>query len=162
MKGQDSKTKFTGLGELDITELRSLMDKGQSFCMEGLNSWIESTVERMEKNRQVLSVLEEDLLDPEKLDKLAFREWMALRKLLDKNMRNDMQFLKKLLHSSPQTKENFELLETLVKERKKRQGKKSLSEIVNGILQQIKEKVAREQGEMNKQEGPTSLSVKNL
>lgn len=155
MKGQDSKTKFAELGEFDMKELKRLMDKGQSFCMEGLNSWVESTVERMEKNRQVSSLLEEDLLDPEKLDRLAFRDRMALRKLLDKNMRNDMQFLKKLLHSSPQAKENFQLLETLAKERKIRQDKRSFPERSAALLQELKENVEAMQ-QRNKQKEPTS------
>jgi len=163
MKDQDTKTKSAKPDELDMKKLRSHMKRGQSFLMDGLNSEIEFTVERMKKNRQIRSALEEELLDPEKLDKLSLADLVAFRKILDKNMRNDRQFLEKLLHSSPQITENLNFLEELREEKSYHEwyDEEKINERDREFWQILEKKIKNRQRADESTKDATPLSDKN-
>jgi len=151
MKDENTETKIMKFEEMQA-QLKNLMVKGMSYCLDSLFSHAQSAIRRIDEINKIISKLDEDLLDVDKIKELSPKEMMTLRNLLSKSQDESLAFLLKLRSAFPTALENLKTLESLKMEieheqnRERKEDRAVNQELRAVLLEEIKRRIeAREQ-----------------
>lgn len=114
MEASDSKKNEVDKNALE--SVRKTIAEGLLAIESSLYSALSFESGQIGKKRDAISKLEEKLLDPEEIEKLGFRDKMALHSLLRKAQFQTLDFLYTLHQSVPSITENLGILDRLNKE----------------------------------------------